>query len=145
MTPEVAIIERLKADATIAALVSTRVYRLKLPQGFTPPAIRVQRISDVEWPLHLRGRGTLRRMRVQIDSVTSEYDSHNPDPLGTKDELTAAIDAALVGQAFDSTDSPVSVRILAIQQADEGEDYAADELRQVRGIQDFFVIWKLLT
>ena len=56
MTVEGAIVSRLKADSAVSAIVGSRVYRLKLPQQPTLPAIRLQRVSRVEYEVSLRGR-----------------------------------------------------------------------------------------
>ena len=144
MEVETAIRDRLAADAAVSAIVGTRVYRLKLPQNPTLPAVRVQRISRVEYEGHLRGRAARFRSRVQVDALANEYDSNNPDPLGTQESLMRAIDDALVAQAFDSGDSPPSIRVWLICQANAMEEYDANELRQVKGSQDYFVIWSRL-
>lgn len=141
MELETAIVERLKADNAVAALVSTRVYRLKLPQQPTLPAVRVQRISRVEDQAHLRGRSGLFRTRIQIDAIANEIDALNPDPLGTEETLSKAIDDALVAKAFDDAGSPPSIRVWLICQANAIEEYDANELRQVKGSQDYFVTW----
>ena len=44
---ELAIITALKANAGVAAVVSTRVYRKKLPANPTFPAITVQKVDDI--------------------------------------------------------------------------------------------------
>ena len=144
MTPETAIVARLKSDPMVAALVSTRVYRLKLPQQPTLPAVRVQRISQVEHPYHLRGRAKRFRSRIQIDACANEYDSLNPDALGTEETLMLAIDEALAGKAFDAVGSPASIRIYLIEQANAGEEYDGEEIRQVKGTHDYIVIWSPL-
>jgi hypothetical protein len=144
MTVEGAIVSRLKADSAVSAIVGSRVYRLKLPQQPTLPAIRVQRVSRVEYEGHLRGRSGRFRSRIQIDAFASEYDSQNPDPLGTQDALMTAIDNAIVGKAFDSGDSPPTIQVWVVLSANAYEEYEAGELRQVRGPQDYFVTWSLL-
>lgn len=142
MEMETAIVERLKATSAVSAMVSTRVYRLKLPQKPTLPAVRVQRISRLEDKGHLRGRANCFRSRIQIDAFASEYDQANPDPLGTQESLMKAIDDALVFKAFDSSDQ--TIRIWLIEQADATEAYEPNELRQVKGPQDYFVTWSRL-
>ena len=42
-----AIITELKATTSISAIVSTRIYRKKFPDGISFPAITVQEISDI--------------------------------------------------------------------------------------------------
>jgi hypothetical protein len=45
--PVLAIITRLKADTAVAAVVSTRVYRMALPTSPVFPAITVSRVSNI--------------------------------------------------------------------------------------------------
>lgn len=45
--PVLAVITRLKADAGVAAVVGTRVYRATLPVSPTFPAISVSRVSNI--------------------------------------------------------------------------------------------------
>lgn len=140
MSVEQAIVAHLKADTAVTAIVSTRVYLLKLPQDPKLPAVRVQLISE-PGSLHLRGVDSLYRSRVQVDALATEYDTTNPDPYGTVTELADAIDAALAGQAFDSSDSPMSCRVRQIRRDDRIPFYDAEERRQVRIVQDYFVWW----
>jgi hypothetical protein len=141
VTVEQALVERLLATTAVAALVSTRIYRMRLPQQPTLPAVRVQRISRVEDEYHLRGRANRFRSRIQVDVFASEYDAQNPDPLGTQAAVLAAIDGALAGAAFVDGGSPPSIRVQLITPANETEGYDAEELRQVKGSQDYFVTW----
>jgi hypothetical protein len=144
MTAEVAILERLKADTAVSALAGARVYQLKLPQKPTLPAVRVQLISEPA-DLHLRGVSSLYRSRIQVDAFAHESDANNPDPYGTVTELADAIDGALHGKAFDSTDSPASVRVFVCQRESRMPLYDAAELRQVRVVQDYFVHWRKMS
>lgn len=57
---------RLKNDATVAGLVSTRIDWAKRPQGSALPAITLQRISE-QRPQHMGGNDNLKSARVQID------------------------------------------------------------------------------
>ncbi len=45
MSIEIGIRNRLTSDTDMAALVSTRVYPMRLPQGYSLPAVSYQRIS----------------------------------------------------------------------------------------------------
>jgi hypothetical protein len=62
---------RILTIAAVTALASTRVYLLHFPPGVTFPAVRIQQIGELE-EVHLRGSGTLRRARVQIDAVATD-------------------------------------------------------------------------
>lgn len=141
MTCEVAILDRLKATTAVAALVASRVYQLKLPQQPVYPAIRVQLVSEPAY-LHLRGPESLYRSLIQVDAFAKEIDTTNPDPYGTVTRLADAIDDSLHGAAFQSTDSPPSLQVLAIRRENRMPLYEASELRLVRISQDYYVWWR---
>jgi hypothetical protein len=63
----------LKNDADVAALVNTRIYPMKLPQGWTLPAITYQRISGDRAAKYAGASGRA-RPRFQIDCWASDYD-----------------------------------------------------------------------
>jgi hypothetical protein len=62
----------LLAQATITALVSQRIYPLKLPQGATLPAITYQTIFGVPAVSH-DGDADIGRRRIQIDCWSRSY------------------------------------------------------------------------
>lgn len=74
-TPEAALRSILLADAGVAALVGTRVYRNKLPEKVSYPAIRYQLISK-PWAEHrtLEGPADYVKPRFQIDCWATEPD-----------------------------------------------------------------------
>jgi hypothetical protein len=136
VTVDTAIRARLLSLAPIVALVNARVFTLVLPQGVTLPAIRVQRISQVE-PMHFRGPVNVYQARVQVDSV------------GVTKASVDALDAAVQGDGLGhyasglkgfkgSIGSPAFV-IRAILPADVRDLYDAEELRQFKISRDFFV------
>lgn len=141
MTCEVAILDRLKSQSAVTTLVGTRVYQLKLPQHPTYPAVRVQLISEPA-SLHMRGPENLHRSLIQVDAFANEIDATNADPYGTVTRLADAIDTALHGAAFPSTDSPPSLQVLMIKRENRIPLYEAEELRVVRISQDYYVWWK---
>ena len=69
-----AIYARLKAHAGTLALVNTRIYPLRLPQGPTYPAIRYQLIGAPETHLMGNDPGSV-HSRVQIDCYAETYRS----------------------------------------------------------------------
>ena len=73
MTIEKDIHYKLKNDADILALVSSRVYPMKLPQGWTLPAITYQRVSGARDHC-LNGASGRARPRFQIDCWAEDYD-----------------------------------------------------------------------
>lgn len=72
MAMETALRARLVADASVAALVGTRVYWRIRPQGSDLPAIVLTIISDPR-PQHLEGFQDLRATRVQIDCMAATF------------------------------------------------------------------------
>ena len=136
MTVDTAIRARLLSLASIVALVNARVFTVILPQGVTLPAIRVQRVGQIE-PMHFRGPINVYQARVQVDSV------------GTSKAQADAVDAAVQGDGLGgdatglkgfkgSIGSPAFV-IRAILPADVRDLYDAEELRQFKVSRDFFV------
>jgi len=141
MTAELAIVNRLKADSGVAALVGSRVYQLILPQKPTLPCVRVQHISRIQ-DGHLRGGSETCWGRIQVDAIANEYDSVHPDGLGTVNLLTAAIRDALAFKSFVAQESP-RFDICLIKPINEGPDLIAeDELHQVKTPMDFEVYWR---
>ncbi len=137
MTVEEAVLEHLVADVGVSALVGSRVYQLKLPQKPTLPAVRVQLI-DEPVTYHLRGGYTLTRARVQTDAFASE--ASGGDPYRSALAVAEAIDTALSGQRFTSQGSPPERQITGAFREDRRVMYEADELREVRVLQDY-IVW----
>lgn len=136
MNVELAVAERLMADAAVAALVGSRVYVVKLPQRVTYPAVRVQ-LVDQPQRYHLRGEDELTRARVQIDAYASEDAGGNP--YTSADNVADAIEASLSGKKFRNTGSPEEIEITGCFREDRRAMYDPDELRLVRILQDFMV------
>ncbi len=88
MTIRDLLIKYLLADSTIAGLVDTRIYPLRLPQKPTLPAIVVTGISNL--PIEqLKGPASADEPRYQIDSWAS-----TPDVV---DQVNAAVRSVLEG------------------------------------------------
>ncbi len=62
---------KLAGNSGVAALVSTRIYPVILPQDPTTPAISYQRISNTEQD----GTSTLRETRYQVDCWDDDFSS----------------------------------------------------------------------
>lgn len=137
MTAEEAICAQLLATAGVTALVSTRVYQLRLPQGPTLPAVRVQAIGAVDF-YHLRGGDVTERARVQTDAYAAE--SSGVDPYAQAVAVAEAIHAALNGQRFLVNDSPASLQVTGVFRAGRQAFYEPEELRTVRIMQDW-IVW----
>ena len=62
----------LLAQAPVSALIGTRIFPLRLPQGVTLPAVTYQRISGVPVISH-DGASDLARARIQVDCWAASY------------------------------------------------------------------------
>lgn len=65
---------RLRADATVAGLVGTRVYWTNRPQNSLLPAIRLNGVVDPR-PQHLKGYHGARVTLVQADCMAATKDA----------------------------------------------------------------------
>ena len=143
MTPEVAIRDRILGLSAVSALVSTRVFLLKVPQHVREAAVRVQLISEPT-EYHARGGVGMYQSRVQVDAYAAE--SAGGDPYADVTGLADAIHgddagSGLSGWAGEAGGSPPVLRIHTIQRVDRETSYEPDELRQVRCRQDYMVHW----
>jgi hypothetical protein len=139
MRPEVGVRELLVGDGAVGALVGPNVYQLRLPQKVTLPAIRVQLVDEPS-AYHLRGTDNLRRSRVQVDAFAAE--ASGTDPYAGAVAVADAIDAVLSGFRGELGGSPPSLFFDAVFRISRMPMYDADELREVRLMQDYFVWWK---
>jgi len=132
MTPSATIKGRLAGITAVTTLVGTRVYVDLLPQKPTLPAIRVQRISELE-DAHLRGARAIRRARVQVDAIAASLET-----------ATAVSDAAHgdgAGSGLAGFEGEISgQRVMAVLPSDTRSDYEGDELRQWRVSRDY-IVW----
>lgn len=135
MTVEQAVADFLADDADVAALVSTRVFQLKLPQGSALPAIRVQHISALDH-FHLRGGSIVVRSRVQTDVYADE--ASGGDPYDTAARVAAALHDALNGSVFVTDDE--TLKVTGAFRDDRRALYEPGELRIVRILQDY-IVW----
>jgi hypothetical protein len=133
VTPAAAVKSRLSAITGLTSLVSARIYVDLLPQKPTLPAVRVQRISEIE-DAHLRGVGAIRRARVQVDAIATSLET------ATQVSDAAHGDGAGSGLSGWQGDlgSP-AVRVMAMLPTDTRSDYEGDELKQWRVSRDYFV------
>lgn len=143
MTPEQGVFELLGTLAPVTALVGTRIRQLRLRQGDTLPAVRVQVISEPT-EYHLRGGVGLYRSRVQVDAYAME--ASGSDPYASATAVAEAIHgddagSGLSGWTGELGGSPPALKIHTIQRVDRAVEYDAEELRQVRCRQDYMVHW----
>jgi hypothetical protein len=148
MTPEEAVRLRLLQIGAVSALVTSRIYMLKLPQNPTLPAVRVQIIGELD-DVHLRGAGGTYQSRVQVDAYVSELGTAAaPDPYATVRNLAAAITGNGAGTGLEGWQGVIAgtgpLRITGIFRIDRDSTYEAAELRLLRMRQDFRVWWRPL-
>lgn len=105
----------LLSDAAIVALVSQRIYPVKVPQGATYPLITIQQISGFRHAL-LRGRASLASPRFQIDCWTKEASGTAAFlAVRTLGELVIAKLEGFTDTWIDDSVSPSENRLVAIQ------------------------------
>ncbi len=73
MSINAALRDHLLGEPAIVALVSTRVFALRLPQKVTYPAVVLTRVSAIRYG-NLRGPASLARPRYQVDSWAQTAD-----------------------------------------------------------------------
>jgi hypothetical protein len=147
VTIEEAVCERLLAISAVTALVSTRVYQLRLPQHTTLPAIRVQLVDERD-DYHLRGATNLLQSRVQVDAYAEEASAS--DPYATATALADAIQGDFSGGApsglsgWQGRDggSPPTIEVAFTERIDRRPMFEPEELRLVRIRQDYRVHWR---
>lgn len=122
---EVAVRTVLVEDPDVAALVGSRVYQLRLPQGATLPAVRLLIVDELV-PAHLRGVDALKPARVQVDCYGAEAAGYMP-----VDALARAVDEALLAQP--PRPVPTAGLVLLGVQRDARE--AIDEPSDIRTIR----------
>jgi hypothetical protein len=136
VTVDQAVRERLLSLTPVTALVATRVYCVILPQGSNLPAIRIQRIGQIE-PMHLRGPVGVYRSRVQVDSVGVSKASCDAVDLAVQGDGLGGYASGLMG--FKGTVGSPPFFIHAVLPLDVRDLYDAEELRQFKVSRDFEV------
>lgn len=140
MTPEQAVLERVLDLAAVTALIGQRGYLLKLPQGPTLPAVRVQLIDEIGNP-HLRGAGGPQRSRVQVDAFAPE--ASGSDPYASASAVAAAINGPGDGTGLDGWQGDAgAITVTGSKRIDRAVSYEPGELRLVRVRQDYMVGWR---
>jgi hypothetical protein len=144
VTPEQAILERILSLSAVTALVGQRVFMLKLRQGETLPAVRVQ-LVDEGMAQHLRGGSGIFQSRIQVDVYATEFTAG--DPYAAATEIALAIHGDDAGSGLSgwmglSGGSPPEIRVCAVSRKLRLVGYEAEERREVRVQQDYIVDWK---
>ncbi len=128
MNAESAVRAALLADATVAALVGTRIGPMKLPQKPTLPAIVYQRISTPGDPPALDGAKAAPKIRIQLSLWAESFDGAR--------QLAAAVEERLDGYSGPNGDG-TSLRLVWL--ANMSDDYEP-ETGLYRVIADYRVI-----
>jgi hypothetical protein len=105
---ERAIVSVLTNDATVAALVGTRIYPLIMPQAASRPAITYQQIGGYRWQTVASAAGVV-DSRFQLNCWGDDY--------ADADSLADAVRQALDGYSGIAA----TVTIVAVQIEDEGD------------------------
>ena len=141
MTVEDAVVARLAGLTAVSTLVSTRVYRDKLPQEPTYPCVRVTLI-DEQLDYHLRGGG-LKTARIQVDAFARERSGVDPYALAAA--VAAAVHGDDAGSALSGWVGEVgspAFTVFACLRVDRRRQYDPDELRVVTMSQDYQVTYR---
>jgi hypothetical protein len=115
----------LTGDGAVAALVGTRVYANRLPQGVVPPAVRYQRISTPRLRT-LAGAGGYATPRFQVDC----YGTTHVQAVA----LAAAVRAAL--EDYAGTANGVTIDFIA---ADNESGEWEEEVEKNREMLEFII------
>lgn len=131
MLVESAIYNLLVSDVAIAALVSSRVYPLILPQNATYPALVYSKVSGARLH-HLTGSAGRAMPRITVSCWATTY-------LGAK-QLAALVRATLDGFRGTLTDgnSPAGTCAASVLIENELDDYD-ESAKKYRVILDFMV------
>jgi len=130
--------------APLTALVGPRMYAMKYPQTPTYPAIRVNKISEVDREYSHSGDFGLITSQYQIEVASSEEQAPNGNPLIEVQTVGAILSARSDAGGFsgftgDLGVSPNELFVGVMILQDLSETYDPDELRVLRQIQ----IWRV--
>jgi hypothetical protein len=127
---EGALIDLIKADTAIAAVVGARVYPVRRPQGSEYPVVVVTRISGQ--PLYAdEGEVGLQQARVQVDSMAMTY--------------TAAKDLAQLVRtrlsAFDGVNAGITFSYIMLDEERDLPESGTDAAEYPVRIAMDFIVW----
>ena len=122
----------LRAYAGLTALISTRVYIMKIPQSATLPCLTYQRISTPRILTHdsSGAAGDLASPRFQFDAWATTYKSAKA--------ITDQVRAALNGKTGEIGSAPSAYTIRAALIEDEGPTFDP-EVELYRSRSDYFI------
>lgn len=125
------LIDYMLADASIAAIVGSRIYPIKMPQGVTAASVVMNRISGLG-DHHMQGPSGLSRPRMQIDSYAPTFQAAVTLANAVKERIDGA--AGTFGTGSDI----VEVQGIFFDTEEDRYDDSADLFR-VR--QDYFIFY----
>lgn len=124
------------ADATVAGLIGTRLYPIKVPQAGTFPAATMQKITEPRFG-HLRGGGALAAPRYQIDAWTREsFTGSQALAKAIRDRISG-----FAGVLEDSTESPATSYLVKIRFDDSRDMFEPDVNGGYYRTSTDYVIW----
>jgi hypothetical protein len=130
LTMEGALIDLIKSDGPIAAVVSGRVYPLKRPQGSAYPVIISTRISGQ--PLYADdGEVGLQNARMQIDSIAENYTDAK--------DLAQLVRALLT--AFSGVHAGIDFSYIMLDEERDLQEGGSDAAEYPVRIATDFIVW----
>lgn len=132
----------LLTDPAIAAVVGTRIYPVKPPQGATYPLITFQQISGVRHG-QLKGRASLASPRFQVDAWTKEGAAASHKSARELGELILARLEGLNERVVDTSVSPPATRLVSVE-FDSDQDLFETDVNggYYRHSADYFVTYQ---
>lgn len=124
----------LLADGSISALVGTRVYPMKMPQGVTSDSIVYQRVSNTGFH-HMTGAVGLARPRLQIDCWSQSADRAN----ALANLVKERIDGFRGDLDYDASTPPNTLQVRGIFFDTERDLY--DEDSELYGVGRDYFVW----
>lgn len=122
MTTADAIYSKLSADTAVAAIVSTRIYPVRAPQGVPAPYVIFQQVASDPADTHREASGAIHRM-FQFACFATTYEG----AIALRDAVTAALDSV----ALSTGESPTL--------EDERDGDFDDAIELYRADTDFLV------
>jgi len=130
----VALRSYLLADNSIAAIVGTRIYPVKLPQGTTLTSVVYTRISGLSG-VTSSGRERLSRPRIQIDCWSQQVD----DAATLADLVKERIDGLRGAIQWDDNSPGNAVTVQGVFMDMEREDY--DDAAKLHRVSRDYIVW----
>ena len=135
--------DRLLSLGPVTALVVDRVFMLRVQQGATMPAVRVQEI-DEDAPKHWRGPVGFVKTRIQVDAFAKTYAEAQALASAIHGDGLGPNATGLDGFMGELGGSPATARVHCVDRALRRTGFEPDELRLVRIQQDYMVEWTAL-